>query len=304
MIDLGLWAQLVTNGLLTGGILALMAMGLTLVFGVMDIVNVAHGTYVLLAMYLAHVLWAFFGIDPFVATLVVGPVFFLFGVVSEQVVIKRVIDESIAAQVFATLGLLWIFQNFAQLLFGSAPRSAGAGYGGISVLGVDIQEVRLYGFVVAIVLTGLLYLFLYRTKIGLAIRATAQSPTLARPFGVNIDRIYTLTFGLGIGLAGVGGSVLVATRSVVPISANFLLLVAFVIVTLGGLGSITGALTAGLGIGVIDSFISYYISPSLAPPIYFALFIAVLILRSTGRGTMIRYRINQLFAGRTGGMSH
>ncbi len=304
MVDLGLWAQLLTNGILTGGILALVAMGLTLVFGVMDIVNVAHGTYVLLAMYAAHVLWSFAQIDPFVAAFILGPVFFVFGVVSHVVVIKRVIDESIAAQVFATIGLLWIFQNFALAVFGSVPRNAGSGYGGISLGTVEIEEVRLYGFLVAILFTGLLYLFLFRTKTGLAIRATAQSPTLARPFGVDIEYIYMLTFGIGIGLAGISGSVLIATRSAVPIAANYLLLIAFVIVTLGGLGSVGGALAGGLFIGVIDAFISYYLSPSIAPPIYFAIFIGVLILRSTGRIDDIKYWLSQVSPIKMGGMSH
>jgi branched-chain amino acid transport system permease protein len=304
MPDLGLWAQLITNGLLSGGLLALVAMGLTLVFGVMDIVNVAHGTYVLLGMYAAHVLWAFAGIDPFVAIFIIAPAFFIFGLVSHVAVIKRVIDESIAAQVFATIGLLWIFQNFALAVFGSVPRNAGGDYGGFSLGRIVVQEARLYGFIVALFFTVLLYLFLYRTKTGLAIRATAQSPTLARPFGIDIDYIYLITFGIGIALAGVSGSVLIATRSVVPITANFLLLIAFVIVTLGGLGSITGALLGGLFIGVVDSFVSFYLAPPLGPPIYFAIFIGILILRSTGRIETIKYWLDQALPARIRGMRY
>ena len=290
-MDLGLITQLLVNGILTGGILALSAMGLTLIFGVMDVVNFAHGTYVMLAMYAGYYAWTIAGIDPFVATLVVGPLFFVFGVATERVVIAPIIDRPMYAQVFATLGLLWIFENGALALFGPASRSTSAGYGGLLLGGIAIEVSRLVGFTIAIVVTGLLYAFLNRTKTGLAIRATAQSRELAEPFGVNIERIFMITFGLGIGLVGVAGSAIIATRSVTPTSGNYYVLLAFVIVTLGGLSSIGGTLVAGLFIGVADSFIAYYLSPQIAPPIYFAIFIGILIIRSTGYFDVLRFRI-------------
>lgn len=303
-MDLGLFAQLVTNGLLTGGILALSAMGLTLIFGVMDVVNFAHGTYVMLAMYAGYVAWSLAGLDPFLATLVVGPVFFVFGVVSERLVIEPIIDRPMYAQVFATLGLLWIFEHGALAVFGPEPASVNARYGGLNVAGVAIQNVRLVGFVVALVFTLLLYAFLFRTKTGLAIRATAQSKELAEPLGVDISRIFMITFGLGIGLVGVAGSVIVATQSVTPTAGNYYVLIAFVIVTLGGLGSVGGTFVAGLFIGVADAFIAYYISPQLGPPIYFVFFITILVLRATGRLDAIRFRIQETIPGVSGGISH
>ena len=290
-MDIGLIIQLIVNGVLVGGILALSAIGLTLIFGVMDVVNFAHGTYVMLAMYAGYYAWSIAGVDPFLATLIVGPLFFVFGVITERVVISPIIDRPMYAQVFATLGLLWIFENGALVLFGPASKSTAAGYGGIMIAGVAVELSRLIGFSISIIVTGLLYIFLNRTKTGLAIRATAQSKELAEPFGVNIERIFMITFGLGIGLVGIAGSAIIATRSVTPTSGNYYVLLAFVIVTLGGLSSITGTFFAGLFIGVADSFIAYYLSPEIAPPIYFAIFIAILIIRAIGYLDTLRFRI-------------
>lgn len=285
--------QLLINGLLLGAVLALAALGLSLIFGVMDVVNFAHGTFVMLAMYAGYVLWTVAGIDPFLSILIVAPAFFVLGVIAERLIIAPIIDRSMFAQVFSTLGLLWILENFALFVFGPSTRSFNAGYGGLNIAGIRLQEVRLYGFIITIAITGLLYLFLHRTKTGLGIRATAQSDTLAQPFGVNVDRIYMLTFGLGIALVGVAGSVLISIQPVRPTIGNWYVLTSFVIVTLGGLGRIGGVLAAGFFIGVLDSFISFYLASPLAPPIYFAIFIVVLVLRADGITEEIRYQYNQ-----------
>jgi len=297
-MDLGLLAQLLTNGVLTGGILALSALGLTLIFGVMDVVNFAHGTYVMLAMYAGYFAWNIAGIDPFLAAIIVGPAFFVFGVASERLVIDPILDRPMYAQVFATVGLLWLFENSALFFWGPDPKSVTKSYGGINVAGVAIEVSRLIGFGIAILVTGLLFVFLYRTKTGLAIRATAQSRDLAEPFGVDIDRIFMITFGLGIALIGVAGSAIIATRSVTPTSGNYFVLLAFVIVTLGGLSSISGTFLAGMFIGIADSFIGYFISPQLAPPIYFVFFIAILILRANGYVGLIRFRLGEILPNR------
>lgn len=294
MVDLALYAQLIVSGLLSGGMLALAALGLTLIFGVLDVVNFAHGTYVMLAMYAGYWAWEVGGIDPFIATLLVGPLFFVFGIICERLVIQPVIDRPMYAQVFGTVGLLWIFENGALALFGPDTKSVTASYGGLNAFGVAIQQSRLYGFIIAILVTALLVLFLNRTKTGLAIRATAQTRDLAEPFGVDIERIFMITFGLGIGLIGIAGSALIATRSVEPTTGNFYVLLAFVIVTLGGLSSIYGTFFAGLFIGVADSFISFFLSPEIAPPIYFTLFIGVMILRAKGYIDTLKFRLNSL----------
>lgn len=296
-MDLQLLAQLTTNGVLTGGLLALSALGLTLIFGVMDVVNFAHGTYVMLAMYAGYFAWDIGGIDPFLATVIVGPLFFVFGLISERLVIDPVLDRPMYAQVFGTVGLLWIFENGALTLWGPDSKSVNAQYGGIEVLDISIQVSRLIGFFVALFVTVGLYLFLNRTRTGLAIRATAQNRDLSEPFGVDIDRIFMLTFGIGIGLVGIAGSSIIATRSVEPTTGNYFVLLAFVIVTLGGLKSIWGTFFAGMFIGVADSFISYYISAELAPPIYFLIFITVLVFRARGYIDEIKFQIRSLTNG-------
>ena len=291
---MSLAVQLLVNGLLLGAVLALAALGLSLIFGVMDVVNFAHGTFVMIAMYAGYVLWARAGIDPFLAILIIAPLFFVFGIVTERLIIAPIIDRPMFAQVFSTLGLLWILQHFALFWFGPTTRSVNAGYGGLNIAGIRMEEVRLYGFIITLVMTGLLYLFLHRTKLGLGIRATAQSDTLAQPFGINVDRVYMITFGIGIALVGVAGSVLISIQPVRPTVGNWYVLTSFVIVTLAGLGSIGGVLVAGLFIGVLDSYISFYLASPLAPPIYFAIFILVLVLRAEGVIEEAKYQLSQL----------
>lgn len=291
---MSLVVQLLVNGLLLGAIFALAALGLSIIFGVMDVVNFAHGTFVMIAMYAGYVLWIHAGIDPFLSILIVAPSFFVIGVITERLVIAPIIDRPMFAQVFSTIGLLWILEHFALFWFGPSSRGIRAGYGGLDVGGIVMEEVRLYGFVITLVVTALLYLFLHRTKTGLGIRATAQSDELAQPYGVNVDRIHMLTFGLGIALVGVAGSVLISIHSVRPTTGNLYVLTSFVIVTLGGLGSIGGVLLAGFFIGILDSFISFYLSSPLGPPIYFAIFIVVLVLRAEGWLAEARYQIGRL----------
>jgi branched-chain amino acid transport system permease protein len=268
----------------------------------MDIVNFAHGTFVMIAMYAGYVLWTHVGIDPFLSILITAPVFFGIGVITERLVIAPIIDRPMFAQVFATVGLLWILEHFALFWFGPSSRGINAGYGGLRFGGIVMEEVRLYGFVITFIVTALLYLFLYRTKTGLGIRATAQSDELAQPYGININRIYMLTFGLGIALVGIAGSVLIGVHSVRPTTGNLYVLTSFVIVTLGGLGSIGGVLLAGFFIGILDAFISFYFSSALAPPVYFVLFIGVLVLRAEGKIVELRYHLDRLrwavFGGR------
>jgi len=232
-------------------------------------------------------------VDPFLAILIIAPLFFILGVVIERLIIAPIIDQPMFAQVFSTLGLLWILENFALFWFGPTTRSINTDYGGLVFAGINIEEVRLYAFIIAMIMGMSTYLLLHKTKLGLGIRATAQSDDLAQPFGINVDRIYMITFGIGIALVGVAGSTIMSIQPVRPTVGNWFVLTSFVIVTLGGLGSIGGVLLAGLFIGVLDSYISFYISSALAPPIYFGIFILVLVLRAEGIIDKIKYQIRQ-----------
>ena len=275
--------QAVFYGILTGGVYALVAVGLTLIFGVMDVVNFAHGAYVMLAMYMTFFLWQIFGLDPFLSILIVAPAFFLFGVVSERLVIHPIIDEPSFAQIFATVGLTWVFENAALYFFGPTPRGINAGYGRITILNIPAGEARVYGFLISIAATLGLFALLYRTKTGRAIRATAQSKEAAELMGMNTTHVFLITFGLGIALAGIAGSVVATLFSTFPHVGATYVLIAFVVVVLGGLGNVFGALVGGLVIGVIDSLVGVYIDPVLGPPIYYVVFIAVLLFRATDR---------------------
>lgn len=283
-----LFVRAVLYGVLTGGVYALVAIGLTLIFGVMDIVNFAHGAYLMFAMYLTFFLWSILGIDPFLAITIVAPAFFLFGVVSHLLVIHPIIDRSIFAQIFATVGLIWVFENVALYFFSPTPRRVRAGYGRVDLFGIPFEEVRIYGFLIAIVTAALLFVVLYRTRLGLNIRATAENADVAELMGVDIYRIYVITFGIGIALVGIAGTVVVQLDSAVPTVWAYYVLIAFVVVVLGGLGNITGALLAGPLIGVIESLAGVYLSPTLGPPIYYAIFIAVLVLRASDRFDDVR----------------
>lgn len=274
--------QIILYGTLTGGVYALVAMGLSLIFGVMDVVNFAHGAYLMLAMYSSFFAWQIFNIDPFVSILIIAPAFFVFGVISERLVIHPIIDEPDFAQIFATVGLIWVFENTAHFLWGADPRGISAGYGGMNILGIPVQEVRVFGFVIAIITAIGMYILLEKTKIGLAIRATSQDKQAAKLMGINTKWVYMVTFGLGIALVGVAGPVVASIFSTTPtVGANYVL-IAFVVVVLGGLGDVFGAIWAGILIGIVDSAVAFYAEPTLSAPVYYTIFIVVLVLRATG----------------------
>lgn len=282
MVQAEILSQILLYGVLTGGVYALIAMGLSLIFGVMDVVNFAHGAYLMLAMYSSYFAWQILGLDPFVSILLVTPVFFVFGVISERLIIHPIIDEPDFAQIFATVGLIWVFENFAHYFIGTDPKGISAGYGGISLLGVPVQEVRVYGFIIALLTAVGMYLLLEKTKIGLAIRATAQNKEAAELMGMSSEFVYMVTFGLGIALVGVAGPVMASIYSVTPTVGNNYVLLAFVVVVLGGLGDVFGVLWAGILIGVVDAAVAFFYEPTLSAPVYYTIFVAVLVLRATG----------------------
>lgn len=297
MVQIDILVQILVYGILTGGVYALIAMGLSLIFGVMDVVNFAHGEYVMLAMYSSYFTWEILGLDPFVSILVIVPLFFVFGVVSERLIIHPIIDKPAFAQIFATVGLIWVFENAAHFLWGTSPRGIRAGYGGIDLFGIPVPEVRVYGFIIAMLAAGGLYLLLEKTKIGLAIRATAQDKEAAKLMGMSSEFVYMITFGLGIALVGVAGPVVASMFSTTPtVGANFVL-IAFVVVVLGGLGNVFGVIWAGLLIGIIEAMVSFYWDPTLSAPVYYTIFILVLVLRATGylggsEGTLMERLLN------------
>jgi branched-chain amino acid transport system permease protein len=270
-------------GLMLGGIYGLVSLGLNLIFGVIRIVNFAHGELMMLGMYGAYLASSVLGLEPYVATLIVVPALFVVGVVVYRLVLQPLQSES-SMQIFATFGLLIILQNVVLAL------TRGEGYSvpsKIASITFGLGEVRvtLSRLVIFAAVTGAafaLHLFLKHTLTGKSIRAVTQDRQAARLMGINVDRTFTITFGIGSALAGLAGVLLSPLYTLSPgIGGNFIL-AAFAVVVLGGLGSVAGAYFGGLIVGLVEAFAGYYIDPELKQAIWFLIFLAVLVVRPTG----------------------
>lgn len=278
------YIQLALSGLFIGGIYALISVGLTLVFGVLRVVNFAHGEYLTIAMYLTYLLFQRAGIDPFVASVAVVPLMFALGLLTERLLIRPTLEAPHVVQVFVTFALSLFLQNLLLVLFTSDFRTVRTSYATAAFeLGpLYISWLRGIVFVVALALAGGLAAFLKYTYMGSAIRATAQDRRSARLVGINVDRIYALTFALGCALVGAAGVLLSPLFPVNPYSGADMILVSFVIVVLGGMGSIAGAVLAGLLVGIVESFTGYFIGGEMKQLVYFVFFMIVLALRPNG----------------------
>lgn len=272
--------QSLANGLMIGSIYALIAVGLTLVFGVMDIVNFAHAEFLMLGMFGGYVASTKFGVDPLVAAPLVGLIVFAIGAIVELVIIEPIIKAPPIAQVMATVGLGLVMANGAAALLGNDFRSVKTNYqtSSLSVAGLDFSKTYLFAAVYALVVAGLLALFLNRTDFGKAMRATAQNRDAAVLLGINPKIMYMTAFGLGVGLAALAGSAIVPYTLVYPFVGQQYVLIMFTVVVLGGLGSVRGAILAGLGVGVIQSLTTMVLPSELQNLVVFIVFLAVLVL--------------------------
>ncbi len=278
------WLQSLVNGLLIGSVYALIAVGLTLVFGVMDIVNFAHAEFLMLGMFGGYVASTQLGVDPLVAAPMVGIVMFVLGAITERLVIEPIIKAPPLAQVMATVGLGLVLANGAAVLMGNDFRSVTTGYqtAVYTALGLRLSATYLYAAIYALVVAGLLALFLNRTEYGKAMRATAQNRGAAVLMGINPERMYMIAFGLGVGLAALAGSVIVPYTVAYPHVGQQYVLIMFTVVVLGGLGSVSGAILAALGVGVIQSLTTRVLASELQNLVVFIVFLAVLVLGPGG----------------------
>ncbi|WP_449256520.1 branched-chain amino acid ABC transporter permease [Bosea sp. (in: a-proteobacteria)] len=279
-----IYVQLALSGLFVGGIYALISVGLTLVFGVLRVVNFAHGEYLTLAMFLTFFMYHLLGLDPFVASLVVVPILFVLGLITERLLVRRTLEAPHVVQVFVTFALSLFLQNLFLVLFTSDFRTVRTDYAteAFEIGPFYISWLRMTAFVASIALTIALAVFLKYSYMGAAIRATAQDRRSARLVGINVDRIYALTFAIGCALVGAAGVLLAPLYPVNPYTGADLILVAFVAVVLGGMGSIAGATLAGLLIGVIESFSSFFLGGEMKQFVYFVVFMAILAFRPVG----------------------
>ena len=275
--------DILVAGILLGAVYGLVALGLNLIFGVVRIVNFAQGELVMLAMYGTYWLYVRFGIDSYVAILIVAPALFALGVVLQRLVLAPLQDEPMM-QVFATFGLVLLFQN---LVLGATQGEALSidwpfARTVIAFAGVNVNVARLVVLVALTAITVALHLFLRDTMPGRAVRAVIQDKRAARAMGIDVERVFLLTVGTGAALAGVAGALLAPIFTLSPeIGSNFIL-AAFAVVVLGGLGSLWGAYMGGLMVGVVEAFAGFYIDPALRQAIWFVIFIAVLIFRPAG----------------------
>ena len=270
-------------GILLGGIYGLVSIGLNLIFGVVRIVNFAQGELVMFGMYGSYYAYAQFGINPYLSVLVVAPLVGLLGVAIQRLVIHPLRDES-NMQIFATFGLLIMFQNIMLAVSRGEAYSIGGQVGStvLTVGDLKISVVRLVTFVAVTLITVGLHLFLSRTMAGKSIRAVTQDKRAARAMGINVERTFLITFGLGAALAGMAGAMLTPIYSITPAVGGNFILAAFAVVVLGGLGSVWGAYIGGLIVGVVEAFAGYYIDPALKNAIWFIIFLVVLIVRPAG----------------------
>jgi branched-chain amino acid transport system permease protein len=291
-MDLTLYLQLLVAGILLGGIYSLASIGLTLIFGVMKIVNFGHGEFLMIAMYISFWLYHYFHIDPYLSTLLMVPLVFLIGIITYYLFIKPTLSSSVLCQIFITVGLSTIIQNMVLLFWSADFRSINLSYatnsivlGPFPLLSIEkimVNPARLIAFVLAVSLSIAFYLFLKFSYTGKIIRATSQDRSAALLMGINIDRIYKLTFAIGIVLAGLAGGLLVPIYTVHPFVGFDFVLVMFVVVVLGGMGSVVGAMVSGFIIGIVEIFSSYWIGQESKQAIYFLVFIAVLVVRPSG----------------------
>jgi branched-chain amino acid transport system permease protein len=274
----------VLNGLLTGAVYALVALGLTLIYGVLHIINFAHGALLTLAMFAALFAYRLLGLDPYLAAAILTPLFYLLGYGLQRFVIGPASHGEDRNILLVTLGLAVIIENALLYAFRADTRTINLGYA------FDVVEVgtaflavpRLIAFGVVMVVSLLLWLFMRWTDTGMAIRAVAKEKLGAELSGIDVAHIYAVTFGLGTACLAIAACLLIPTYYVNPQVGNAFVLIAFTIVVLGGMGSVAGALLGGLFIGVVESLCGLYLGESLGQIGIFVMFILVLLLRPTG----------------------
>ncbi|GGB28937.1 branched-chain amino acid ABC transporter permease [Allosediminivita pacifica] len=276
--------QAILDGLLVGGVYGVVAVGLSLVFGVLGIVNFAQAEFLMLGMYVAWFAWSFLGLDPMLGAVLALAAGFMLGYVIQRLLVQRVMSSDHVAQIFLTVGLLAVMENGALMIFGPDFRSVQTDAQMISYrLGpFFISAVYLKAFVAAVAISVALWALLNRTWLGRAIRATAQDAPAAQLFGINTRWIYGIAFGLGAALTAFGGGIVLSFAPAYPtIGANYVVLM-FTVVVLGGLGSVMGALLGGLLVGIVQSASTLVLPIQLQNLALFVIFIAVLALRPEG----------------------
>jgi branched-chain amino acid transport system permease protein len=276
--------QAVADGILIGGVYALMAVGLTLIFGVLDIINIAQGVLVVLGAYLSYQLSARLHLDLFLGLLLTVPAMFVLGVLIQWAFIRRLRGrERTSMTLLVTYAVALIIEGILYEIYGPNQKQLSAPYANSSVhvLGFYLPYIYLYGFALAVAIVAGIYGLLYRTTFGRSVRATMQDQTAARLIGIDTNRVAAITFGVGVAVTAAGGMVFGATNSFNPNSGYDLISRLLAIIILGGLGSIGGALAASVFMLVVESLVDIW-SPEWAIVVFYAALVVVLVIRPTG----------------------
>ena len=276
--------NVVVQGVATGLVYGLMALGLSVIFGVVRVVNFAHGEFTVVAMYVAFVLFSAFGLDPLVAMLPIAAGFFVIGYALQAALINPFVGRPEHEQFILLVGVAIIVVNALLMIFGPDSRPANLSYAFDSYLlgPLIVDKVRLYAAAAALAVAAVLFAFFRYTRTGTAIRACADNLAGAAVVGLNVKRLYALTFGLGLACVGAAGALMVTIADAAPSLAPAYTLLAFTIVIVGGLGSMAGALIGGVLIGVSEALAGFLAAPSMKSMFSFALLIVVLVFRPQG----------------------
>lgn len=276
--------QTLASGVLIGLIYALVAIGLTMIFGVMDIVNFAHGEFLMIGMYSSFWMFALFHLDPMLSLPLTALMLFAFGVLLYKLLIVRIVNAPMVSQIFTTFGLMILLRGLAQFFWKPDFRSIENSFvaGSFKLGQIQLGKPQLVAGIGAIVVTGLIYFFLTRTKLGAALEATAADKEAARLMGIDSHRMFALAWGIGAACAGVAGVLLSTFFPIFPEVGATFILIAFVVVNLGGFGSVTGAFWAGILVGVIEVMGGLLLGPEYKLAIVLVLFLGVLMWRPQG----------------------
>ena len=279
-----LYWQVLINGVLLGGLYACAAIGFSVIWGVMNLINLAHGSMIILGAYITYVINSATGLDPFLTIPISGAALFLLGFMVQKYLINHVIEGSVFMTLILTFGLDLLLVNMTLLLFTADFRSITPSYAGLGweIGTIRVPYTRLGVFFFALALTLILSLLMNRTKLGNAIKATSFDKDAAGLVGVNVFQVYAITFGLGAAMAGMAGSLISVLHSFSPVLGGTFTMKAFVIVVLGGLGSVPGAIVGGLILGITENFASVLLEAGYKDAISFILLVAILVLRPRG----------------------
>jgi branched-chain amino acid transport system permease protein len=274
--------QVIVSGLMAGGLYSMVALGLALIFGVMRVINIAHGTFLMLGAYTTFWWFHWLGWNPYLSLMVSMPLMFLLGLLIQRFLVRRVVDAPDLSSLLLTFGVSIALVNVSHLAFTSDLRSVEFLTGAYVVGPIAFSQSRLVAFVVAVMISLGAYAFLQKTKLGKAIRATSQSPEVAMVCGINVEKVHLLAFGMASALAAAGGSLVAVMVAIQPEMGQVYTFKSFLVIVLGGAGNYPGALLGGMLLGLVEQLSALFLTTQVSEAVAYLLLVLVLLVRPTG----------------------